>query len=355
MDVSADGEVVVGYASAANTIAFRWTAGSGLTPLGTLPGADYSFAEGVSSDGATIVGSSGLQAYRWTEASGMVSIGPGQAHDVSANGEIAVGWRSIEAFRWTESTGVELLGELPGGHFGSRARAISPDGSVIVGWSYGPSGTEAIRWSASEGMQGLGDLPGGEFLSQAWDASALGQVIVGAGSSDVAPNEAFVWTPQQGMRALAEILSTDYGIDTAGWVLRDAYAVSADGRTVVGWGQNPEGLYEAWLVVLAPACSDGFDNDGDGLVDHPEDPGCPDPAASTENPACQDGLDNDGDGLVDFDGGASAGAPVVSLDPECLGQPWRNRELPGACGLGFEILGLLFLHPKLRRRRRSPS
>ena len=46
-------------------------------------------------------------------------------------------------------------------------------------------------------------------------------------------------------------------------------------------------------------CSDGIDNDGDGLVDYPADPGCRSPADSTERQDCSDGIDNDGDGLVD--------------------------------------------------------
>src|SRR3990172_1829200 len=58
------------------------------------------------------------------------------------------------------------------------------------------------------------------------------------------------------------------------------------------------------LVTSPPECSDGIDNDGDGLVDFPADCGCTGPADPTEapNPAteCNDGTDNDGDGLVDY-------------------------------------------------------
>jgi hypothetical protein len=57
----------------------------------------------------------------------------------------------------------------------------------------------------------------------------------------------------------------------------------------------------------AAQCSDGIDNDADGLVDFPADPGCVDPADNNEFNApppapaqCADGLDNDGDGLIDF-------------------------------------------------------
>jgi hypothetical protein len=52
----------------------------------------------------------------------------------------------------------------------------------------------------------------------------------------------------------------------------------------------------------ASECSDGRDNDGDGLIDRAQDPGCA--TGTTEGAAqgtseCRDGRDNDGDGLVD--------------------------------------------------------
>lgn len=51
------------------------------------------------------------------------------------------------------------------------------------------------------------------------------------------------------------------------------------------------------------ACLDGIDNDGDGVVDYPDDPGCSAPTDPSEREAsrvCDDGLDNDGDNLIDF-------------------------------------------------------
>ena len=69
------------------------------------------------------------------------------------------------------------------------------------------------------------------------------------------------------------------------------------------------GRVNAGLALAAIAqCSDGIDNDGDGLVDYPKDPGCGSPSDTDEynapppppKPACSDGIDNDGDGLVDY-------------------------------------------------------
>lgn len=58
------------------------------------------------------------------------------------------------------------------------------------------------------------------------------------------------------------------------------------------------------LLARAPvACNDGKDNDGDGLVDYPADPGCASSGDTTETqplPACADGADNDQDGFIDY-------------------------------------------------------
>jgi hypothetical protein len=72
-------------------------------------------------------------------------------------------------------------------------------------------------------------------------------------------------------------------------------------------------------------CADGKDNDKDGLIDHPSDPGCAGPTDTTEtDPAlpCDDGIDNDADALIDFrlaglhdPGCASNTSPAEN--PEC--------------------------------------
>src|SRR3989344_2538889 len=51
-------------------------------------------------------------------------------------------------------------------------------------------------------------------------------------------------------------------------------------------------------------CSDGIDNDGDGFIDYPNDPGCSsaddDDETNVPLPQCSDGIDNDGDGFIDY-------------------------------------------------------
>ncbi len=61
-----------------------------------------------------------------------------------------------------------------------------------------------------------------------------------------------------------------------------------------------------------PECSDGLDNDGDSLIDFPNEPGCSDAADNDETddcpsgagcPECGNGTDDDQDTLTDFSGG----------------------------------------------------
>lgn len=60
-------------------------------------------------------------------------------------------------------------------------------------------------------------------------------------------------------------------------------------------------------------CNDGKDNDGDGKIDFPDDPGCTSAEDDSEDtqpaPQCSDGRDNDGDGKIDFPADPGCFAP----------------------------------------------
>jgi len=411
--VSADGWMVVGRSEPAG--AFRWTTATGMLGLGHLPGSSSSEADAVSADGSVAVGYDrgidGDTVVRWTLGNGISSLGfAGEARDVSADGSVVVGERysdTTEAFRWTSDAGAMGLGFLPGGIYSyalgvsadgstivggastaeraddafrwtsgagmvslvtlpgvwdSEAFAASADGSVIVGYATDQeAGTQAFRWTASEGMVLLGTPIGVIGETIAYAVSADGSVIVGESSDYSARvDDAFIWDPVHGMRLLKDVLVEDYGLDLTGWELQWARGISGDGRTIVGNGVNPSGQVEAWIALLSPLgprpqCSDGIDNDGDGFIDYPNDPGCASPTSPTESPACQDGIDNDGDGGIDFDGGASTnhGLALGPRDVNCVGQPSRDYEsLTPTCGLGAELAIVVPLLMALRRRRR---
>jgi hypothetical protein len=95
------------------------------------------------------------------------------------------------------------------------------------------------------------------------------------------------------------------------FVLRHAVGCDASGDVSVTSREastnQPQLVVETISAPPDPACSDGADNDADGLIDHPADPGCADAADTDEtdppppppDPACSDGADNDADGLTD--------------------------------------------------------
>jgi probable HAF family extracellular repeat protein len=221
--------------------------------LGFLPGSsDYgqSQASGVSADGSVVVGDSsganGREAFRWTQATGMVGLGDlsggefrSTALGVSADGSIVVGESAsanggAEAFRWTQATGMVGLGDLPGGEFGSSASGVSADGSVVVGFGFSsdvaPLPFEAFLWTQATGMVGLGNLAGGTF-GGANGVSANGSVVVGSSSNGnpfTPRTEAFRWTQATGMVGLGDL--------PGGSFFSSATGVSGDGSVIVGVG-----------------------------------------------------------------------------------------------------------------------
>lgn len=276
---SADGSIIVGtgYRPVGRT-AYRWNSTDGAEYLGDFVGGEnLSVARGVSANGSVVVGfgsnSIGREAFRWTSTTGLIGLGslPGGqdrsvAHAVSADGNVVVGSAGPcctadpqQAFRW--ESGVMIgLGMLPGGIDYSQAYGISADGNVVVGASESSQtqggATEAFRWTAADGMIGLGFLPGDDG-SSAYDASADGSVIVGA-SSNLSDTEPFLWDSLHGIRELRLVLTSDLGLDLAGWDLREARGVSDDGQTIVGWGVNPDGRSEAWIAHIPEPKSAGL-------------------------------------------------------------------------------------------------
>ena len=84
-------------------------------------------------------------------------------------------------------------------------------------------------------------------------------------------------------------------------------------------------------LMSDPSCDNGTDDDGDGLIDA-EDPGCHDPDAAKRyeferNPECDNGEDDDHDGHIDYSGGdldcyaasdRNEGGSQVQLGPSAL-------------------------------------
>jgi probable HAF family extracellular repeat protein len=284
--ISADGMTVVGYGRAAAFgspfRAFIWRDGLGMAPIGDPPGPGSifgSYASGVSADGTVIVGASDAETgyprafclspkRSWSTICNF----PSSASGVSADGQTVVGVASVKGidipFAWSDAKGLRFLGDLKGGMTGGVAYAVNADASVIVGGSMSSRSDpkyayEAFRWTAWNGMQPLGDLPTGDFSSEARAVSADGSVVVGLSGVFPSPRTAaFIWTETDGMRDLRDVLVADYNLDLTGWELSSAQAISADGRTIVGRGVNPQGAYEGWIAYLGRRCAADFNGDG---------------------------------------------------------------------------------------------
>ena len=147
------------------------------------------------------------------------------ARAVSADGSVVVGAAddangNPRAFRWTAATGIQDLGTL-GGDW-SEATDVSADGSVIVGWSYdGNSIYRAFKWTEASGLQDLGT---GDYSKVA--VSANGSVIVI--NKDAS---AFRWTQAGGLQDLG----------TLGGTWASGSDVSADGSYISGSSYNSSG------------------------------------------------------------------------------------------------------------------
>jgi probable HAF family extracellular repeat protein len=167
--ISHDGSTWVGFANSPERgragQAYQYRAGGPVRLLGHLGGAPNPGSEAfaVSADGSVVVGHANLS---------------GASHD-------------LQAFRWTEATG--MVG-LPGGM--TRGRAVSGDGSIVVGSTgYDPPFTsdDALIWDAEHGTRdfqdvltevyGLGPQLTGWSLSSANGISGDGRTIVGQGQN----------------------------------------------------------------------------------------------------------------------------------------------------------------------------
>ena len=277
---SSNGDVVTGYVvenENGNLKGFRWDATTGLVKLldeGYCAGRDISF------DGATITGEAysgflSAAAFSWNSGvltalqdSGVQTLGWGISHDGQTFAGTYAGFPS-QAFLYSE-LGFELLGDIPGGPEWSGANALSGDGTTAAGYGSDNSNYQdqyqATRWRRETGMVGLGRLPGTR-LSSAFGVSRDGSTVVGFcwDSGNANAEKAFIWTEAEGMRDLKTVLESQ-GADLTGWRLRIAYAVSDDGKTIVG--NAARGFHtEAFVAHLGSTCGCAADFNGNGGVE----------------------------------------------------------------------------------------
>ena len=194
----------------------------------------------------------------------------GLANGVSDDGAVVVGeYDGAGAFTWTPE-GMTNIG-------GTAAIAASGDGTWITGDLVNSSGNSAGRHEAGDGWTafgGLGSSGCDASLSSAYDISSDGQRCVGLGW-DGCSASGFLWTMTGGMVALPQLGPNSSRADTIsgdGTVIGGWDEASNGGRRAAAWRETPgTALWEETLVLAGtPGNSAGYGevngSNGDGSI-----------------------------------------------------------------------------------------
>lgn len=274
--ISADGRTIWGDN-------WRWTMKGGFERLSTLLPGDFRVF-GCTDDGNTVTGvrgtygfSESLDLFRWTVGDAEVEILPRTVKnpegyfyfntisaDGSTIGAVALGPEYTTSAVVIGNDGpVQLTPTQP--QFNWLAD-FSSDGSVGVGQVFSPPfSVKAVRWTAEGGLVDIG--PNG---SGARACSADGTVVGGSRIIFGVPGEiAWIRIGDAPLTDLKDYLITEQGLakELDGWRLDTVQDISADGRTIVGCGINPEGCEQGFLVrINLPNTNDIADMNSDGSV-----------------------------------------------------------------------------------------
>jgi hypothetical protein len=233
------------------------------------------------------------------------------------------------------------------------------------GWNWDTTARH-IRWGTNRVATNLVDVTIGPTKTRAFVTNFTGpgggttheaQAVVGDSGGGVFLKNGATWELAGTMFAIAGYEEQPSNTSIFG---NETYVadLSFYRSQILGWVSTPE-------------CNDGLDDDADGLIDYPADPGCKSSSDTHERFDCQDGLDNDGDGLFDFPADAGCGSAtsdpenpqcndgldndgdlLVDLaDPGCLAAWMSYESPPSTCGLGAELAPVLGLLAWLRARR----
>jgi uncharacterized membrane protein len=148
---------------------------------------------------------------------------------------------------WEPETGWRLLYEESGG----STYAISTDGTAVVGdfidTVNGRRTNRPYRWTEETGLVDLGFFPDGTWTGTARAVSGDGSVIVGRGGPRA---EVFIWDEQHGLREIRSVME-ELGIDLSDWsLLSNCYGISDDGKTFVGYGYHNGYGNEGWVAHI---------------------------------------------------------------------------------------------------------
>jgi uncharacterized membrane protein len=264
--LSDDGNTIAGWGGADS--AFVWRPETGPLRLGPAQGYTLfaSQLSALSADGrigcggysATLNGRRSL--LLWSASNGQRLVEPlaewsgAAGFGMSADGQTVVGTGSIPGgdsagFRWSDLGSFRVL-PLPAGLTASGASGASADAHVVVGFAGTISSRRACRW--------IGDSPA--LLPPLTESDNIGATSVSRDGWTVAILElgppgtvVGLWDPLHGTRDIKDVIRGAGGPDLEGWELNGG-VVSGDGRSVVGWAIDPQGLQPAWIAHLPAFC-----------------------------------------------------------------------------------------------------
>lgn len=273
-----DGSVVVGNLNLPGMDrAYRWTREDGFRLLVGLPEGAESIAMDVDDSGEFVVGHFSKQgernsfAFSWSQQNGDVSLEflettdspypESVAYSVSADGRVVGGTtrgarlNSLVAL-WEQDNGRARLQQLTDAPLFGSVMDISPDGLALVG-SYRPKESgwspRAFHWTEADGLSNLGVLYPDDTVSEAHLLSADGRIVFGRSSGPgLDRGEHFAWYREAGMRSFRGLLEEDYHLadQLVGWAYLRPTGISSDGLTIVGNGESPAGVPQAWVLRL---------------------------------------------------------------------------------------------------------
>lgn len=309
INISDDGRVVVGYSTGA-AIPMIWTARGGpVQLLGPEQQSVFGKCWAASADGSVVVGTmiyNGLQTpFRWTADTGMLPLNPearGNAYAVSDDGMVITGDAGLSnespGFVWDQYGFRDLA--APSGMMGGTTTVVSGDGMTLAGVANTGSLGNFVLWRGADWTAEplrLSDGPQVPLLGYVNDISHDGSILVGiaedrtgggvrpimwtpneqrflgpagyiarrlsrdgrvvTGSTSSASGTAWIMTPSIEPMNLRDYIQQVHDIQVpAGQTFTQIFGVSADGRTLCGWGAPNH-----WFLSLPPQVQGDFNLD----------------------------------------------------------------------------------------------
>lgn len=226
---------------------------------------------GISGDGSTVGGlywDGCSYARGFSDTNGTFEVLPGVLDDDSRvngldyDGNVAVGWNRIswggwQATRWID--GVAEFWPTRGNtdEFIGEGRAVVPNGTHAIGDPHPDpidNGFSGQAWIMnSNGFQGTGGFLWGWFFDTGLNLDLTDDGTMAVGRWGFGPfSNATIWTEATGIIDMNQFL-IDQGRTEIfeGWLLNQVNSVSADGTIIAGFGANPDGWTEGFVIDMS--------------------------------------------------------------------------------------------------------